>query len=186
MLGGECLVSVEFAAPGLVESIPGVPKAAAFTTVEGGRGGSKVVGVLVGEVNGEKIAGERYFESHHVCVAAFGTPVARTRRGQSERGGLQDRLGFHTFRRGDIVKYSSKLETDPVYKAVVFGTLLPEKKESEQGRKVLILYDSSTSHFFLGQWTEWERVHSVTNPASLEDNETATSLDADAYIKMQE
>eukprot|EP00965_Chrysotila_dentata_P211323 6186403-Pleurochrysis_carterae.AAC.1 len=57
---------------------------------------------------------------HHVCSTAFGATGTRTWR-SSVAGqppslqDLQDRLGFHTFRRGDIVTYTAKREGDTDY-----------------------------------------------------------------------
>eukprot|EP00965_Chrysotila_dentata_P130586 4317171-Pleurochrysis_carterae.AAC.1 len=65
----------------------------------------------------ETLAGECIYEQHHVHLPAFGPSAASTpatrgaRRASSQNAAiqqyfLQDRLGFHTFRRGDVVSYT--------------------------------------------------------------------------------
>eukprot|EP00965_Chrysotila_dentata_P214096 6188018-Pleurochrysis_carterae.AAC.1 len=137
----------------MADGVAGVCKAAAFSSVhEGGRASPKVVGVLVGEELGETIANEAMYQQHHVSVAAFGAPAtSRTRRRGSQgppQLGLRERLGFHTFRRGDVVQYTAVQDSDPVYSAVVFAVVLPLKREAEQGRKLLVLYDQEANFFF--------------------------------------
>eukprot|EP00965_Chrysotila_dentata_P189812 6173522-Pleurochrysis_carterae.AAC.1 len=133
------MLLMDAAEGGLVENISGVPKACSFTLAqEGGRGSqTKVVGVVIGEM-GEKVAGESVFEQHHVCASAFATaaPRSRTTRGSSaQSASQQERLGFHTFRRGDRVRYTALVEGEAEYSAVVFGLIAPAKKENEQSRK---------------------------------------------------
>eukprot|EP00965_Chrysotila_dentata_P129405 4277419-Pleurochrysis_carterae.AAC.1 len=107
--------------PGLVKNTSGVPKACAFSTVhEGGRGGLRTVGVLVGmDEGGSTIAGEALMLEHHVSASAFAlAPVTRRRRdssSSSENVSQQERLGFHTFRRGDVVKYGAALEHESYF-----------------------------------------------------------------------
>eukprot|EP00965_Chrysotila_dentata_P192137 6174995-Pleurochrysis_carterae.AAC.1 len=101
------MMSMEKSEPGLCESRSGVPKASAFSsTHEGGRGSVKVVGVLIGKT-ADVIAGEHMYEQHHVCSNAFGPPPTQRRRATNTDACLsqQDRLGFHTFRRGDLARY---------------------------------------------------------------------------------
>eukprot|EP00965_Chrysotila_dentata_P137654 4554133-Pleurochrysis_carterae.AAC.1 len=104
------LVSLEADEPGMVES---------------GRGTTRTVGVIVGLTDGELLANEQVYAEHHVCSSAFGPPPARsTRRGQNQARQLsqQERLGFHTFRRGDvIVKYLGTEAGEAEYTAVVYG-----------------------------------------------------------------
>eukprot|EP00965_Chrysotila_dentata_P240509 6203760-Pleurochrysis_carterae.AAC.1 len=178
--------------PGMVESTSGVPKAAAFSTVhEGGKAAAKVVGVCIGEVIGHRLANEIMYEQHHVCIAAFGQPSARTRRRRNSNSALQqptlrELTGFHTFRRGDCVQYAAVQQDDITYYAVIFAVVLPAKTESEQGRKLLVLYDKEAHFFFLGAWTEWQRVHITNSPADIEENSTAKTLTATEYVKMLE
>eukprot|EP00965_Chrysotila_dentata_P083992 2772440-Pleurochrysis_carterae.AAC.1 len=102
----------------------GVPKASTFFWAhEGGRSGGKIVGVLVGEVGGENVAGKPMYEQHHVSTAVFGSAAgtaARTRRGSSSassNGSHQNRLGVHTFRRGDVVKCLAAAEGEEIFTA---------------------------------------------------------------------
>eukprot|EP00965_Chrysotila_dentata_P003845 125634-Pleurochrysis_carterae.AAC.3 len=132
---------VENTLPGMAKNVSGVPKACGFTTVhDGGRGPVRAVGVLVGQTADEVIAGEPVYEMHPVCSTAFGATGTRTRRasGAGQPPSMQDRLGCHTFCRGDIVTYTAKREGDIDYEAVVFGVLVTGKKDNEQGRKLLV------------------------------------------------
>eukprot|EP00965_Chrysotila_dentata_P235960 6201061-Pleurochrysis_carterae.AAC.1 len=188
-VSNELLSPSDAAAPGMVENVETLQKACSFSTAhEGGRGATKTVGVLVGLTEGELFAKEQVYAEHHVCSAAFGPPPARTtRRGQNQVRHMsqQERLGFHTFRRGDIVKYLGTETGEAEYQAVVYGVVLPNKKEGEQGRKILILYDKAAAIFFLGLWTDWQRVHTTATPADVEDNATASSVDLHGFNTMK-
>eukprot|EP00965_Chrysotila_dentata_P139752 4620337-Pleurochrysis_carterae.AAC.1 len=76
---------------------------------------------------------------HHVCSTAFRATGTRDRRSSvaGQPPSLQNRLGVHTFRRGNIVTYTAKQEGDTDYEGVVFGVLVTGKKDNEQGRKLL-------------------------------------------------
>eukprot|EP00965_Chrysotila_dentata_P246758 6207356-Pleurochrysis_carterae.AAC.1 len=175
--------------PVLVKNTTGVPKACAFSTVhEGGRGGLRTVGVLVGlEEGGSTIAGEALIQEHHVSASAFAlAPVTRRRRDSSSSDvSQQERLGFHTFRRGDVVQYGAALEHES-YFAVVHSLVYSLKKDVEQGCKMLVLFDEQQKTIFLGLRTEWVRVHTVARPYSVEDNSTAKTVDAAAYATMMQ
>eukprot|EP00965_Chrysotila_dentata_P254856 6212016-Pleurochrysis_carterae.AAC.6 len=84
------------------------------------------------------MANEPMYEHRHVCSSAFGGTGTRTwctSGGGTQPASLQERLGFHTFRRGDVVAYTATREGDPSYSAAVFGVLMTDKKESEYSQK---------------------------------------------------
>eukprot|EP00965_Chrysotila_dentata_P262961 6214721-Pleurochrysis_carterae.AAC.1 len=127
------------------------------------------------------------YEQHHVCSSAFGgtgTGTRRTSGGGTQPASLQARYGCHTFRRGDVVAYTATHEGDPSYSAAVFGVLMTGKKENEQGRKLLVLYDQKVRHFPLGQWTEWSHEHTSSMTMNIEDNSTAKTMTANEYLEM--
>ena len=71
------------------------------------------------------MAGLPTYMAHHVVSAMFATDTARPRRSAGPT--LQDRQGFHTFRRGDIVAYQKLEKGDAPYQAVVFGCMFKER-----------------------------------------------------------
>eukprot|EP00965_Chrysotila_dentata_P186768 6166849-Pleurochrysis_carterae.AAC.1 len=167
------LMEMPKGAPGLVDNRSGGSKADVFSTAhEGGRGGIKTVGVVsVGLEAENKVAGEAIATAHRVCSSAFNKQPIRRRRESLPEISQQDRLEFHTFRRGDVVKYLPALASDPI-------------KEAEQGCKMLVLYDAKCSAFVLGLWTEWQRVHIDSATSNVDNNETAKTMDAAAYMHM--
>eukprot|EP00965_Chrysotila_dentata_P231411 6198349-Pleurochrysis_carterae.AAC.1 len=70
----------------------------------------------------ENIAKETIFQAHHVHSSAFGAPSLRRRSRDAEASDVsqQDLLGFHIFRRGDLVEYTGLLENES-YMAAVYG-----------------------------------------------------------------
>lgn len=133
----------------------------------------------------DRVAKEPVFQAHHVHSSAFGPPPLRRRTRDASDVSQQERLGFHTFRRGDLVEYANLLENESCV-AAVYGVVYSLKKDSEQGCKLLILYDRSERNFFLGLWTEWRRQHAVPSPTDAESNETARTLDASSLTSMLE
>ena len=100
---------------GVVLNTEGLPMAAKVMYHKEGRGKPLPVGVLVGATQ-EKVGGETVFVRFHVCSATFAAPqpqpvtTARGRRtacvSQQAKGqSIQERYAYHTFRRGDRVKY---------------------------------------------------------------------------------
>ena len=87
---------------------------------------------------------------------------------------MQEREGWHTFSRGDRVRYTfnATKEASGAYKptavglrdgeraeATVYGVVYHEKDSSSpQGRKFLVLHDVSSSTFFSALWTRWQRI----------------------------
>ena len=170
----QLLKPAELADGGLADNQAGEPAAAAFVTFRNGREKvGKTVGVLVGK-EASVVAGLPTYMAHHVVSAMFATDTARPRRSAGPT--LQDRQGFHTFRRGDVVAYQKLEKGDAPYQAVVFGCMFKERgsgdadegdgEESEHGgagnelqaRKILILYDREAHFFFLGAWPHWQRI----------------------------
>eukprot|EP00965_Chrysotila_dentata_P149758 4945170-Pleurochrysis_carterae.AAC.1 len=56
----------------------------------------------------------------------------------------------------------------------------------EQGRKLLVLYDKDAHFFFVGAWTEWQRVHQSASVTDPEENSTAKTVDVNEYKQMVE
>eukprot|EP00965_Chrysotila_dentata_P147385 4865213-Pleurochrysis_carterae.AAC.2 len=105
---------MEHSEPGLCANVSGVAKVAGFSFCKSGANAAKAFGVLIG-ASTAALAGECLYEQHYVNSPAFGAAAstsAPTTRGTrcasstlSVQPSLEDRLGFHTFRRGDIVSY---------------------------------------------------------------------------------
>eukprot|EP00965_Chrysotila_dentata_P212313 6186955-Pleurochrysis_carterae.AAC.2 len=124
-------------------------------------------------------------EQHHVCANVFGPPAPRRSLSSGKCPTQQDRLGFHTFRRGDLIRYLPVHEgaSSTELRSLVLCSL---KKETEQGRKFLVLYDREANALFLGLWTEWRRIHSTPAPVDVEKNDTATTISAAEHASMMQ
>lgn len=123
---------------------------------------STAVGVLMGSGNQPRIAGEIVWTKHAAYGAAFTkdamvvAPAANTRGGANKQS-RQERLGFHSFGRGDLVLYTAAQEGDPNVEIVIFGVIYKDSSGTEQGRKHIILYESESKTFFVGNWTQYAR-----------------------------
>jgi hypothetical protein len=77
-------------------------------------------------------------------------PSNRTRRGASTQS-FQDRYGYHTFRRGDIVVYreAEGAEMQHVGESMVWGVCVHEGSEADdQSRKFLVLHELASARSF--------------------------------------
>ena len=85
----------------------------------------------------------------------------RNKTGVSE----QDRYGFHTYRRGDVVQYMSGEPGESIRTAVVYGIIVKREDagKSQQGRKYLLLYEVASQTFFIQFWAAWRRVSSTAD-----------------------
>ena len=95
---GGMLEALDASKGGLVDGDADSPAAARFVRV-----GRKSAGVLVGQSEVRLVFGLPVFMSFYVDRAGAFPPADTARR--SSGPSVQDRLGFHTFRRGDIVAY---------------------------------------------------------------------------------
>ena len=71
---------------------------------------------------------------------------------------IQDRLGFHTFRRGDCVEFLQCEPGELSPMVAVFGVLNLEAEGNTQARKFLVLYEVQAKLFFVGSWPQWRRL----------------------------
>lgn len=140
---------------GLVANESGHPSAADFVFLKDGKK-HKVVGLLVGKAEGLLVFNLPIHLAFIVSSSSFppSTPVRRTAAAKS----LQDRLGFRTRRRGDIVAYLHCEEGEETPVVAVYGVIYLPETDTEQGRKFLVLYERESTVFFLGTWTAWRRV----------------------------
>mgnify|MGYP006936349087 CR=1 FL=1 len=99
-----CLAPATAEEGGIVENTRGYPTAAKFVTFKQGQK-SKVIGLLVG-CSSDSVAEEPIYLSFHIQPKAFDAPKrTRSDRRKTEQS-LQDRQGWHTFRRSDLVEYA--------------------------------------------------------------------------------
>ena len=96
----------------------------------------KLVGLLIGKhgPTDRKAYGEDIYQEFR-AADVWPPPVPGRRRSSTEQT-MQDRLGFHTFRRGDFVEYLEPLHAgeQPV-DVIVFGVCYHEAKESGAPRR---------------------------------------------------
>ena len=124
---------------------------------------AKVIGLLVGEEGTLGSTDALIYQSVHIIASMFPKP-ARTSKRTDTTMSMQDRLGLHTFARGNIVEYTKGKDGEQVYEATVYGCIYHEPEDA-QARKLLILADMRAPHvgvsFFLGAWPAWRRVRKV-------------------------
>ena len=128
-----------------------------FLYIKGTAKGSekKLCGVFIAPTDARKAFDLEVYSEFHMNPFAF-SPASRERRtsGQS----MQDRLGLHTFRRGDVVVYTLAEPHEEMSMMCVWGLCdEPAKLSSDdsakvQARKVLVLYDFAAKIFFVGAW----------------------------------
>ena len=138
------LASWPSARGGLVENETGYAAAVGFIRHKD-RGGLKTVGLLVGLMEDREVYGQKYYQNMHVEPQAF-----QLRRGASTQT-FQDRYGYHTFRRGDIVVYreAEGVEMQHVGESVVWGVCVHEGSEADdQSRKFLVLHELASARSF--------------------------------------
>ena len=145
--------------PGLVSNVTGpeMTKAMGYTTTPQGQ----VVGVLLGLSPTPSLFGsELIYHEHHLRPGAWPAPKpARPSRQATANASAsqQDRLGMHTFRSGDHVEWMAGKPGEHA-EAVVWGVMHRASEGSAQARKALILYEQSSSTFFIGGWPSWRRI----------------------------
>lgn len=103
---------------------------------------------------------------------------------------MQDRMGLHTFQRGDIVKFLNGEPGEPHAEAVVFGCIhkIPEKGDGDpQERKILVLWEQESAVFFLGTWPAWRRTPRLgsTHPDfNCDDDDQVRTVSTETCKKM--
>ena len=174
----ECLKFLSAETKGIVKSNEGVPAAVrAARGLKLGRSAEpRTVGVLVGATK-YCIAGDNIYQSFFVDSDAFKDNTGITRRGDAPSA--QDRWGFRTFRRGDVVAYQHVSDGEEC-NAHVFGVTWPE---ADAGRKYLVLQEAATGLFFASSYNDWRRVHKIQG-AEPDDNDTAVCTTSAAAEKM--
>ena len=173
-----CIKYLSAEAGGLVQNVEGVPAAVRAARHRDGRSAAaRPVGVLVGNTD-YCLAGDPIIQSFFVDSDAFSSQnKSCNTRGSSVSA--QDRLGFHTFRRGDVVTYVYVSDGEEC-KAHVFGVTWPE---ADAGRKYLVLQEASSGTFFAGSYTDWRRMHK-SQDADPDDNDTALTQSREDCDKM--
>ena len=156
---------------GLVANVANLPRAARVARHKEGRARcARPVGVLVG-VTECTLAGEVIYQAFHVGPDELcfnqSSASSNTRRGATSAQ-HRERLGFFTFRRGDVVKWLGA-KPDETCIAHVFGVTWKDAVEGAQGTKYLVLQEKGSRAFFIGMYTQWQAV-----PADGAANATAT------------
>ena len=95
---------------GLINNEPGQQMASSFVYYKD-RTKRKPVGLLVGKGSptDRKAYGQDVYMAHYAVDGIWPSPPTSKRRSSTEQT-MQDRLGFHTFRRGDFVEYLEPLQ----------------------------------------------------------------------------
>ena len=173
-----CLKFISAEQKGIVSNVEGLPSAVRAARHKDGRAPTtRPVGVLVGATE-YCLAGEVIFQSFFVDIDAFKeVDVGGTRRAAATTA--QDRLGIHTVRRGDIVRYQY-LSDGEQCNARVFGVTWPA---ADPGRKFLLLQEISSRAFLAGGYTDWRRVH-TKDDSNVDDDSTALTCSAPEFEQM--
>ena len=162
-VGMKLLMEAKAEDGGIVANEKGLPQAQQVTWYRQARGDKIPIGVLLGAAaDAEMLAGETVWTAH-IADAEVVQKLSSGGAGRSraKTNSLQDRLAFYTFRRGDCVRHMSGEENDPSLNLCVFGVVYKEREgvsASDQGRKMLVLYDIDAEVFFLGKWTDFRRI----------------------------
>ena len=138
----------------------------------------KVVGLLVGKEEERKVFDLPVFQDFYVVPNAF-TPSRSGRSGGAQS--TQDRLGIHTFRRGDLVLYQHGEPHETMSSMAIWGVCNHVPEGNSQARKFLVIYDMAAKTFFLGAWPAWLR---IPNPEKLVDGSVSFDCDNDEHVKM--
>ena len=155
------LATLDVAHGGLVANDSGCLAAEGFAWCDVGHNQysktKKVVGVLMG-ATGCVLGGDMMYQEFHLHAASLKAEVeekpeeegrrTRNSKADAQQPSMQDRLGLHTFRRGDLVTFSK--DADAV--ARVSSLTFPPK-----GPKYLVLQEVASDLFFIGKYTEWTR-----------------------------
>ena len=117
--------------------------------------------------HGQEVRQGRATRSHTTSAAASSHP---------------NRHGLHTFRSGDMVHriIEETPDTEPgpddECEAIVFGILAYQASGNRQNRHGLILYEQSTSSFFVGSLPSWGRVCLNPNQATVFDCDDSSAV----------
>ena len=185
------LVAADDNAGGVVANNKGLPEAHQLTWFRKTRGEPVPIGVLLGySANLEVLAGETISTAHIVDIEMIqkideGT-TARSRSKSSQS--VRDRLAFHTFRRGDCAHHLTGEEQDPKVGICIYGVIYKAKEgasAADQGRKVLVLYDTDAEMFFLGKWTDYARVSKNGRECDLNNSELVEEVSTNILKSME-
>ena len=137
------------------------------------------VGVLLGSSNLEMLAGFPIYSEHVVSITAAKTATENTRRPTRSTAAplanqaYMDRLGYHTFRQGDIVTYHRKSDAEQSIREIVYGVQVyyyPNNSRSQQHRN-LITFSPELKDFSILPWTSWHRIPYNPDGAGLDLDE---------------
>ena len=180
---------------GIIENVTGCPMVAcAARTKEGRAHEYSIVGLLIGATGYKLVEDTIYmsFCSHAAegAVAEDGNAAnVKTRRTAASTNAKEPAKGLHTFRRGDIVqrnhvaRKAQRVEMRDC-RAHVFGVTWRERAtDGTPGAKYLVLQEPKSEAFFIGSWTQWDRVHNTPN-AELDDDSTTLVLSTEAISNM--
>ena len=154
--------------------------------------GGCLVGSLVGATD-ETLGGEPIYQAFIVRAGAFeqAPKRARTARVKEEsKSAQQDRLGYHTFRRGDLVQFKGLQADERDVLATVYGVVQQGKEGSTTGvnqeDKMLVLKCATTDVFFLGTWPKWQRVpcQGLSGVLDLDDSKNVQCISGEECEKL--
>ena len=149
MWAAKTVCPLDIAEGGLVENVTGMPAAALFVKHKLDK--IKTVGLFVGKTDGA-LLGQPIYHSFHIKPSVW--PKSKSRSALS----MQDRLGMHTFRRGDHVIYQHLEDGELPASVAVYGcSQTNESSERDQKDRYLILYEIESQVFFVGSWPSWRR-----------------------------
>ena len=198
MRNGACkIIEPEAGGDGLVDGERhAVGKAEGFTYWQETKKFRRYAGVLVGRSD-DQLLQEPLFAEHYVCAAVFpqqdeGADAAATRGARRKRVSSavgptqQDRLGFHTFRRGDVVTYNNVQEGESA-EAWVYAYMYKPAANGAQGRKSLVLFEPESSVFFAQNTPAWSRVcNDGREGFDCDDDTRATVISPDKFDRMMQ
>ena len=180
---------------GIIENVTGCPMVAcAARTKEGRAHEYSIVGLLIG-TTGYKLVEDTIYMSFYLhaaedAVAEDGNAAnVKTRRTAASTNAKEPAKGLHTFRRGDIVQRNDVARKAQRVKmrdcrAHIFGVTWRERAtDGTPGAKYLVLQEPESETFFIGSWTQWDRVHNTPN-AELDGDSTALVLSTEAISNM--
>jgi len=176
---------------GIIKNVTGYAMADDVTYLHG-----KPVGVLVGKGD-TLLANVPIHESYFVNKECFkdAEPSRKSRSATPDAAPMneQDRYGFHTFRRGDVVEYIFKSDTTEFglkdgqsAHACVYGLNVHDKNSGKQGHKFLILYEEESEIFFVGCAARWRRMPAAESSSTfdVDDDDAVKRMGSEALTKM--
>jgi hypothetical protein len=136
-----------------------------LSTMQCGRTSSVPVGVLLTCTNDPDTAMySNLFHSHCVCADAVRAAVSskgrstQPARAAARQPQTEDMLGYHTFRRGDVVGYIAGADNE-YCEEIVFGVKV--FNDGQQQRRYLITFNPTLQMFSVGAWTSWRRTQAA-------------------------